>query len=112
ASNKLKRGQRIKVSAPYKEKTEKVTAQSSDKAKEKSESGSEAKEATAPAPEKKTTPAPKPAKNYSIYKVRRGDSLWKIAASHGMTLDEIRKLNGCSSSTKIKVGQQIKVKKK
>ncbi len=112
ASNKLKRGQRIKVSAPFKEKAEKVTAQTNTSTKEKSESGGEAKEEAAPAPEKKPTTAPKPAKNYSIYKVRRGDSLWKIAASHGMTLDEIRKLNGFSSSTKIKVGQQIKVKKK
>ncbi len=114
ASNKLKRGQRIKVSAPYKEKAEKVMAQTNTVTKEKSDSGGEIKEEVTPepAPEKKTSPAPKPAKNYSIYKVRRGDSLWKIAASHGMTLDEIRKLNGFSSSAKIKVGQQIKVKKK
>jgi len=114
SSNKLKRGQRIKVSAPYKEKVDKVTAQSNASTKEKSETAGEVKEemSPAPTPEKKTTPTPKPAKNYSIYKVRRGDSLWKIAASHGMTLDEIRKLNGFSSSTKIKVGQQIKVKRK
>jgi LysM repeat protein len=53
---------------------------------------------------------PAATKNYKIYKVRRGDTLWKIAVSNGMTLEEIRKLNGFKSNVKIQVGQKIKVK--
>jgi hypothetical protein len=42
------------------------------------------------------------------YRVRRGDSLWKIARSHGTTVDEIREVNGLRSS-QIYVGQVIDV---
>ena len=42
------------------------------------------------------------------YRVRRGDSLWKIARSHGTTVDEIREVNGLRDS-QIFVGQVIDV---
>jgi membrane-bound lytic murein transglycosylase D len=118
-SNKLKRGQRLKVSAPYKEKVQEVTSQNQPALEEKkpenteqatqeqseSEKVEEAKSETEKAGSK-----PAATKNYKIYKVRRGDTLWKIAVSHGMTLEEIRKLNGFKSNVKIQVGQKIKVK--
>ena len=42
------------------------------------------------------------------YRVRRGDSLWQIARSHGTTVDEIRAVNGLRGS-QIYVGQVIDV---
>ena len=42
------------------------------------------------------------------YRVRRGDSLWKIARTHGTTVDEIREVNGLRDS-QIFVGQVIDV---
>jgi peptidoglycan endopeptidase LytE len=43
--------------------------------------------------------------------VKPGDSLWKISVKHGMTLEEIRKLNGLNSKSVIKSGMKLKVKK-
>ena len=118
-SNKLKRGQRLKVSAPYKEKVQEVSSQNQPAPEEKKpenteqatqeQSESEKVEEAKSEPEKAGS-KPAATKNYKIYKVRRGDTLWKIAVSHGMTLEEIRKLNGFKSNTKIQVGQKIKVK--
>lgn len=42
------------------------------------------------------------------YRVRRGDSLWKIARSHGTTVDELREVNGLRNS-RIYAGQIIDV---
>ena len=42
------------------------------------------------------------------YRVRRGDSLWKIARAHGTTVDELREYNGISGN-RIFVGQVIDV---
>jgi membrane-bound lytic murein transglycosylase D len=117
-SNKLKRGQRLKVSAPYKEKVQEVTSQNQAAPEEKKTEATEQPSQEQSEPEKeeakseteKSGSKPAANKNYKIYKVRRGDTLWKIAVSHGMTLEEIRKLNGFKSNTKIQVGQKVKVK--
>jgi LysM repeat protein len=44
----------------------------------------------------------------SGYKVRRGDSLWSIAKKHGVTVAELRQVNGLRSST-IKAGQRLQI---
>jgi membrane-bound lytic murein transglycosylase D len=46
--------------------------------------------------------------NTSTYVVQRGDNLGKIASRHGLTVNELLKLNGLNS-TNINVGQKIKV---
>jgi len=87
--------------------------------------------AVKPAPSKQTTtkPAPKPAASKpapstvtprdfspaetggSTYVVRRGDSLWGVASKHGLTVAELARLNGISSSSSLEVGQRLVVTK-
>lgn len=120
-SGKLKRGQRLKVSAPYKAKVEEITAakSTSDPAAStgteteasNSENASETGTET-DAPAKDNTKAKPAAAGVKTYTVRSGDTLWKIATKHGMTLDEIRRLNNLTAKSKLKVGQKIKVKTK
>lgn len=45
----------------------------------------------------------------SYYTVKSGDSLYKIAHAHGMTVGELKKLNDLSSNT-IRVGQRLTVR--
>lgn len=53
----------------------------------------------------------KPATNVmSTYTVKRGDSLFSIARSYGMSTTTLRKINGMSADDKIKVGQVLKLK--
>jgi membrane-bound lytic murein transglycosylase D len=115
-SNKLKRGQRLKVTAPFKAKVEEVSSQGTSATQESTTPSSSESESGTAVKTETTTPksAPKPASTagVSVYKVKSGDTLWKIAVSHGMTLEEIRKLNGFNSRTKLQVGQKVKVKKK
>lgn len=44
------------------------------------------------------------------YKVRRGDSLSKIANQHGVSINNLCKLNGISKSTKLQPGKVLRVK--
>jgi murein DD-endopeptidase MepM/ murein hydrolase activator NlpD len=44
------------------------------------------------------------------YKVRKGDSLSRIAAHNGMTVKELCSLNGLKTNSKLKPGQSIKLK--
>ena len=46
----------------------------------------------------------------SVYVVKKGDTLTKIAKSHGTTVDAIKKLNGVKNVNKIVVGQKIRLK--
>lgn len=46
----------------------------------------------------------------SMYVVKKGDTLMKIAKAHGTTLDTLKKLNGIKDVNKIVVGQKIILK--
>lgn len=52
------------------------------------------------------------AKSYaeSTYVVKPGDTLFKIALDHDMTLDDIKKINGLTSGDAIKPGDKINLK--
>ena len=121
SSSKLKRGQRLKVSPPYSAQVEQTVSAAGGSTETRpaeetqaSSQNTETKTEAATTPEKETvTPAKdKKTPGVSTYKVRPGDTLWKVAVSHGMTLAEIRKLNGFSSKTVLRTGMKIKVKTK
>lgn len=46
----------------------------------------------------------------STYRVRKGDSLSKIASRNGTTVAKLCKLNGIKTSTKLQVGQRLKLR--
>ena len=49
---------------------------------------------------------------YLIYTVKSGDNLWDIAKKFdGVTVEQLKKLNGLNSKGAIKVGQKLKIKK-
>lgn len=123
-SAKLKRGQRLKVSPPYTAQVEQSVSSSGGNTEIKpaeesktntqatEEKTEQASESATPTETSKTTTKEKKTPGVSTYKVRPGDTLWKVAVSHGMTLSEIRKLNGFTSKTVLRTGMKIKVKTK
>lgn len=61
---------------------------------------------------KKVEPTKKPTKKqYTWYKVRKGDSLGKIAQKYGVTVKQIQRLNGIKG-TRINIGQRIRIPNK
>ena len=44
-----------------------------------------------------------------VYTVRKGDSLWRIAQTHGTTITKITDLNGISNKVRLMPGQEILV---
>ncbi|MBR2981371.1 MAG: LysM peptidoglycan-binding domain-containing protein [Odoribacter sp.] len=50
---------------------------------------------------------------YATYTVRRGDNLWEIARKFpGVTVSDIQKWNSLKSSSKLSIGQKLKIKVK
>ena len=56
--------------------------------------------------------AKKKRRSKRVYTVRRGDSLWGISQKFGMTVGELRKLNGLRRTSVIKKGDRLKVKRR
>lgn len=48
--------------------------------------------------------------NASTYRVRKGDSLSKIASRNGTTVAKLCKLNGLKTTSKLQVGQRLKLR--
>ncbi len=62
-----------------------------------------------------TTPAPPvtASSDYVLYTVKQGDTIWDIVKKYpGVTQSEIMRLNNMSDASKLKAGQQIKIKPK
>ncbi|MBU8708931.1 peptidoglycan endopeptidase LytE [Bacillus subtilis] len=57
----------------------------------------------------KSTSSKSSSSSSSTYKVKSGDSLWKISKKYGMTINELKKLNGLKSDL-LRVGQVLKLK--
>lgn len=56
-------------------------------------------------------PAPKPAPAYVTYRVRKGDTLYKIAREHDTTVDKIMQANNLTDNN-LAVGQRLKIPQK
>jgi LysM repeat protein len=54
-------------------------------------------------PEKQTAPAS------GSYRVARGDSLWKIARSRGVNIDDLASANGLTRSSVLRIGQLLSI---
>jgi membrane-bound lytic murein transglycosylase D len=46
----------------------------------------------------------------TTYLVKRGDNLTQIARSHGLTIDELRRLNKFNKNSRLRPGQKLKVR--
>jgi membrane-bound lytic murein transglycosylase D len=66
------------------------------------------KAGAASGPKKTASPARQPRKKVSLYVVRKGDSLWKIANRYGTTTKAIRSFNRLQSST-LQIGQTLRI---
>lgn len=130
-SNTLKRGQRLEIKTTKKVRIDTgnntpKTVNTNVAVKERSEQNAkndsivitngqpEQNDIIAENNTKKEVPQPKVKKDkkkkpkYTWYKVRKGDSLGKIAKKHGVTVKQIQKLNGIKG-TRINTGQRIRI---
>ncbi len=121
-SNKLKRGKTLKIIKYTRTRVVKddSTATSSTSQLTIADSTSKSTADTVkPTPKKESKPAYKETRpkkkekksQYTTHKVRKGESLGKIAQRYGVTVKQIQKANNISG-TKIKIGQKLKIPKK
>ena len=54
--------------------------------------------------------APKSKSSTASYRVRKGDTLSKIASRNGTTVAKLCRLNGIKTTTKLSVGQRLKLR--
>lgn len=48
---------------------------------------------------------------FVIHTVKTGDSLWSISKKYGVSVEQLKELNGLNSKSVLKVGQKLKVKR-
>ncbi len=48
-------------------------------------------------------------KKYFIYKVKRGDNLWRISRKFNVNIKKICKINNITKNTKLKIGKRLKI---
>lgn len=56
------------------------------------------------------TPVPQPVAAKKYYSIRSGDTFSKIASRHGLTMNQLSRLNPGVSPSRIRVGQRLRVK--
>ena len=49
------------------------------------------------------------ARKYDVYTVQKGDTFYHIAQINGITVDELKNLNGLTSDSVLKAGQKLKI---
>lgn len=62
-----------------------------------------------PSKEVKEVRPPSAKPGLAVYKVKKDDSLWRIAQIYGTTIEHIAEINGLPKSAKLKPGQEILV---
>jgi hypothetical protein len=72
-------------------------------------SGATPSDGSSPTPSLETSPSPTPVVGTHTYKIKRGDSLGKIARALGTTVDVLKSLNDFGDPPRIRVGQVINV---
>ncbi|MBE6353737.1 M23 family metallopeptidase [Treponema sp.] len=60
-------------------------------------------------PSAKTSGQAPAQRNYDIYTVQKGDTLYHIARINGITVDELKKLNSLSDASSLKAGEKLKI---
>jgi membrane-bound lytic murein transglycosylase D len=107
-SKPLKKGQKLKIYFTVKGKPETQNPELKTHLKPDTVLKSDTSKVISPKP----LPLPvHTAGDYIIYKVREGDSFYKIANTYGVTVKDILELNSFDDTTIIKPGQVIKIKK-
>ena len=61
-------------------------------------------------PPKAYTPSSSSSKGSSVVRVRKGDSLSRIASRNGTTVSKLCRLNGLTTKSKLSIGQKIRVR--
>lgn len=57
-----------------------------------------------------STPSEKKSQGSATYRVKKGDTLSRIASRNGVTVRQLCKLNGLSTTSKLQIGQRIKLR--
>jgi len=97
---------------PLRERTPMHEAEATDELTDLTPAPPETRPATppaAPAPAARPEPAPQAAAQPVYHQVRRGDTLGAIARQHGVTVQQIQRLNNIRG-TNIRAGQRLRVK--
>jgi len=51
-------------------------------------------------------------RNYIVYKIKNGDTLWDISRKNGVSLEQIKQLNNITNPKNLKPGMSIKIREK
>lgn len=113
-SSAVKVGQRLYVYVPTDKKRELLAVNSMSLSQKQKALGIEVPKkapAAKPAPTLAQAKAQNEAGKAGSYTVQRGDTLWSISQKTGMSVEELKKLNGLTDARALRAGMVIKVKK-